>query len=165
MKELWKMTVTQEQHEKYKSGALIDEWLEGYPQLFDKEDNRLIKSQGPMGYHFYECLAAITIYNCFGYKSLIEKYELNKSHQKKYQIFKSLVPSKLHDYIMNPNKIGTQPPDLFCYEEKEGDWFFCEVKGKGDRLSVEQKIYFEKIEEISNKEILLININKKKAII
>ena len=35
MKELWKISVTQDQDEKYKSGVMIDEWLKGYPQLFD----------------------------------------------------------------------------------------------------------------------------------
>jgi hypothetical protein len=58
---------------------------------------------------------------------------------------------------------STQCPDLFCYNKDRTDWFFCEVKGEGDRLKQEQANYFESIEMLSGEEIFIIKIDKKPA--
>jgi hypothetical protein len=98
-----------------------------------------------------------------GYLSLLEKYEFRK-HQWKYQISKSLVPDNVFEFIMSKKEKRSQCPDLFCYNLSKTDWFFCEVKGKGDRLRNEQTKYFETIEQLSGKEVYLIKIDKKPKI-
>jgi hypothetical protein len=130
-----------------------------YPEIFDTDDIRLAKSQGKLGYKFYEWLSAITLYNTTGYIPLLEKYEM-KSHSRKQQIFKSIVRNNVYQYIMSAKNTRTQCPDLFCYSKDKTDWFFCEVKGKGDRLQKEQSRYFETIELLKGKEIYIIRIDK-----
>ena len=54
--------------------------------------------------------------------------------------------------------------EYVCTTNKDKtDWFFCEVKGEGDRLKQEQANYFESIELLSGKEIFVIKIDKKPA--
>jgi hypothetical protein len=43
------------------------------------------------------------------------------------------------------------------------DWFFCEVKGLGDRLSPAQKEYFEELSKLSGKSIRIIKFNALKT--
>jgi len=50
------------------------------------------------------------------------------------------------------------------YNKDRTDWFFCEVKGKGDRFKSGQIKYFESIELLSGKEIFIIKIDKKSAV-
>ncbi|HEV2016678.1 MAG TPA: hypothetical protein VGQ98_00090 [Gemmatimonadaceae bacterium] len=59
-------------------------WHAQYPGLFDENDLRLALSQ-TRG-HYFEWKAAIH-YFAAGYVSLIEKYELARSHATKYEIF------------------------------------------------------------------------------
>jgi hypothetical protein len=57
-------------------------------------------------------------------------------------------------------ELRTQCPDLFCYSKDKTNWFFCEVKGKGDRLQKEQGKYFESIESLTGKKICSIRVDK-----
>lgn len=159
MKVFCHLTATQHQRTLFREGLLINKWAQQYPQVFDEDDLRLANKQGKLGYKFYEWLSAITIHNATGYSVLMEKYEMPK-HARKHDIFKSIVPENVFKFIMDPKEKRTQCPDLFCYNESKTDWFLCEVKGKGDRLSKDQRQYFEKIESISGKEILIIKIDK-----
>ncbi|MBN1186993.1 MAG: VRR-NUC domain-containing protein [Bacteroidales bacterium] len=159
MKKLLHIAFTEDQRLHFRNGNLIKIWKDTYPEIFDEDDIRLAWSQGTLGYKFYEWLAAITIYNSMGYLSLLEKYEFPK-HKKKHQIFKSLVPDNLFEFIMSKKEKRSQCPDLLCYSIDKADWFFCEVKGKGDRLKKDQSKYFESIELLSGKEIYLIKIDK-----
>ena len=43
------------------------EWAQRFPELFDADDRRLAEAQGPLGYHFYEWLAAIVLHHTTGY--------------------------------------------------------------------------------------------------
>jgi hypothetical protein len=61
---------------------------------------------------------------------------------------------------MSKKEKRSQGPDLLCYNSDKTDWFFCEVKRKGDRLKQEQAIYFETIELLSGKEVFLVKIDR-----
>lgn len=161
MKTLFHITSTVEEHKLFKNGHLIEIWASKYPEIFDEDDIRLARSQGKMGLKFYEWLSAITIFNSTGYRVLLEKFEMPK-HERKHNIFKTYAPNEVYDYIMSPKDKKSQCPDLFCYND-HGDWFFCEVKGKGDIFREDQKEYFNNIEKISRKEIIVIKIDKIKT--
>jgi hypothetical protein len=163
LKLLWHLGVIERRHEVFKSGHLIDEWITKYPSIFDSDDIRLARSQGVLGYKFYEWLSAVTIFNTTGYLSLIEKYDM-PSHFRKYNKFKEIIDGVVFDYIVSKKEKGTQPPDLFCFDEISKDWFFVEVKGKNDRLSQEQTSYFANIEKLSKREIRVMTIEKKNQI-
>lgn len=151
------------QFEKIKHAQSVSKWKEIYTDIFDEDDLRLAQSQGKLGYKFYEWLSAITIYNTIGYLSLIEKYEM-PLHSRKHQVFQSIIPDKVFQYIMSSKTTSTQCPDLFCYNKEKTDWFFCEAKGKGDIFKDDQLKYFESIELLSGKEIFFIKIDKKRSL-
>lgn len=158
MMKLFQLSTTENQRILFKSGNLIKTWKDIYLDIFDEDDIRLAMSQGILGYKFYEWLSAITIYNTMGYLSLLEKYEFPK-HKRKHQIFKSLVPDNVFEFIMSKKEKRSQCPDLLCYSKDKADWFFCEVKGKGDVFKHDQLKYFESIELLSGKEIFFIKID------
>ena len=85
-------------------------------------------------------------------------------HSRKHQVFQSIIPDKVFQYIMSSKTTSTQCPDLFCYNKEKTDWFFCEVKGKGDIFKDDQLKYFESIELLSGKEIFFIKIDKKRSL-
>ncbi len=141
------------QQERFKSGELWAEWARKYPEIFDERDLDLVRTQAPGGTHFYEWLAAIVVLNATGYLSLVEKYE-SPSHPRKYEIFCSCIDKELLELVHDYDTFGgTQCPDLFVYSRDKRDWFFCEVKGQGDRLSPTQRQYFEALAELSGKPI------------
>jgi len=163
MRLLWQIATTDQQHEDFRDGGLIESWSKLYPQIFDKDDNRIARSQGTRGYHFYEWLGAITIYNTTGYLSLIEKYGM-KNHLRKLEVLKEVVDIETFEFILAPRKKRTQFPDLFCYSRSEKKWFLCEVKGKGDIIRPEQADFFKEIESITKREIRVLTIDKKRDI-
>jgi hypothetical protein len=146
------------QQDRFKGGELWQEWATRYPELFDEKDVDLAKSQGPRGYHFYEWLAAVIIFNSTGYLSLVEKYE-TPSHLRKFKIFSSMVGPDLLQLVLDYETFGgTQCPDLFVYSPTGNDWFFCEVKGQGDRLRPIQKEYFTELSRISQRPINVVKL-------
>ena len=52
-----------------------------------------------------------------------------------------------------------QGPDLLVYARDFSDWFFCEVKGPGDRLHPEQKRKFEALAAASGKPVRLLRFS------
>lgn len=152
------------QQDRFKSGTLWREWSRRYPDIFDDRDVDLARTQGPGGTHFYEWLAAITIFNTTGYLSLVEKYE-SRSHPRKFEIFCSCIDNELLELVLDYETFGgTQCPDLFVYSRDKRDWFFCEVKGEGDRLSPTQRKYFEALAELSGKPIRTVQFRLSKFI-
>jgi len=144
------------QRNRFKNGSLWRRWAREYPDIFDEKDCATAESQGPAGYHFYEWLAAVMLYQSFGFLSLIEKYE-EPAHSRKYEIFTSMVPQAVLDAVFDYETFGqTQVPDLFVYAPDRSEWFLCEVKGKADRLMPVQKKYFEHLASISGKDIGMI---------
>jgi hypothetical protein len=79
---------------RWKQGKVAPAWKRQYPQLFDDDDLRLAKSQGHMGYHFYEWLAAIILHHATGYHALVAKYQFGK-HVRKEAILEKLLPPQM----------------------------------------------------------------------
>ena len=144
------------QRDKFKSGELPKFWAKQYPQIFDELDLELAINQP--NYHFLEWLAAILLFNSTGYFSLLEQYEF-KRHERKQKLFKEIVTLDVLDVI---NSTSIQCPDLFVYSPDRSDWYFCEVKGPGDRLRPVQKDYFEKLSVASGKAIRIVKLKKQK---
>lgn len=135
----------------FNNGDLREEWFLKYPMLFNEED-RIIAANQP-GYHFFEWLGAIQIYEDLKWLSLIEKYQF-KNHPIQREIFNRIVPEKVFETIVSSK--AAQAPDLFVYSQDKSDWFFCEVKGLRDRVSKNQAQFFREIESVSKKEIFLL---------
>ena len=126
---------SRDQQARFKSGELWREWSRAYPELFDDRDIQLAQSQGPSGTHFYEWL-----------------------------LFKSMIDDKLLKLVLDYETFGgTQCPDLFVYSPDKRDWFFCEVKGQGDRLSSAQKEYFGELGRVSGKPIKVVRFKEQKS--
>jgi hypothetical protein len=138
------------QREKFKDGELLYEWANQYPQLFDEQELQI--ADHPVPAHFFEWLGAIHLFETTGYLSLVEKYEF-KRHKRKQKILKEIVPVKVLSLI---SRKGVQCPDLFVYAPDKTDWYFCEIKGPGDYLRRVQREYFEKLSEVSGKQIRII---------
>ncbi|MFC2065230.1 VRR-NUC domain-containing protein [Chloroflexota bacterium] len=141
----------------FKSGELWDEWAMMYPRIFDNQDFEQARNQAKNGYHYFEWLAAITLWEKTGYISLVEKYEY-KIHKKKQEIVKQLVSPELFNLITNHRVEfnNTQCPDLFVYAPDYSDWYFCEVKGPKDRIREPQRLFFEELSKVSGKAVGLI---------
>jgi hypothetical protein len=148
---------TEEQRKRFRSGELVKEWFRIYKEIFDEDDFRITLKQN--SYHFFEWLAAIVIYNTTGYLSLVEKYRC-KNHPRKQKILHKLFSDEIVAKICRG---GVQNPDLLCYRQDFKDCFFCEVKGLRDRIRLVQKERFRELEQLTGKEIYLIEFKKKKA--
>jgi VRR-NUC domain len=128
------------------------------PELFDEDDRRLAETQGPLGLHFYEWLAAIVLHHATGYLSLVSKYEFAK-HRRKQEIVEKLLPADILPMLRDRIEHGrAQPPDLLMFAPDLSDWFFCEVKGPGDRLKPEQLKKFEALATKTAKPVRLLRL-------
>ena len=140
--------------EQFRTGQLRDEWTRRYPFLFDEDDLRIATTQQKS--HFFEWLAAVLVYESFGYRSLVEKYEFSR-HSRKQAILEQLLTEEA---IRLVTERGTQCPDLLSYAPDMGDWFFCEVKGPNDEIRPAQVAYFSQLSEVSGKPVRLIEFRR-----
>jgi hypothetical protein len=155
--EIGTIEVLRSQRELWRSGNLAAEWAGRFPELFDEEDMRLVATQGRYGWHFVEWLAAILLYHTTGYLSLVSKYEFAK-HRRKQEIVEKVLPVDLLTILRDRTEHGhVQGPDLLLYARDFSDWFFCEVKGPGDRLRPVQKRKFEALAMASGKPVRLLH--------
>jgi hypothetical protein len=138
--EIGTVEIARSQRERWMSGRLAPEWARSFPQLFDADDLALAQGpQGPRGYHFIEWLAAIVLHHSTGYLALVSKYEFPR-HRRKQRVVEQLLPPAVRAALRDRSEHGrAQPPDLLMYAPDLSDWFFCEVKGPGDRLGAEQE--------------------------
>jgi hypothetical protein len=148
--ELGSFVITKGQRERYKAGDLWHEWLTKYPQLFDGKDQQFFQNQGVFGYGFVEALTMIFLLEGTGYYSIFGSYGLQTQPQKN-SLVKSLVSEKAWEYLLYKGKPHPMPPDIFAYAPDKSDYFFCEVKGPGDRLRDTQISYFQKLEKLTGK--------------
>jgi hypothetical protein len=149
--------VTRHQFERFKSGELWQEWSSKHPELFDKDDIRVAKTQAKLGYHFYEWLAALTLYQSTGYLSLIESYEF-KGQKRKQEIMRDILPAQVLSAVEAIAAAGdVQCPDLLCYHPETKDWFFCEVKGPTDSVRPRQEKWFQTLVDASDQPIRVVN--------
>jgi hypothetical protein len=150
--------------EKWKTGFLYEEWAVEYPQIFDTDDLRQARNQGPLGYHFFEWLTAIVLFNSTGYLSLVSKYQF-KIHERKQLVIHRIFSSGLPEIDRESLDVGnSQYPDLLMYSKDYAKWFFCEVKGPRDRMSNRQKVVFSELAEITGKPISIIRCNQIKSL-
>jgi len=149
---------TESQRDRFRSGELVRIWARQYAKIFDKDDIRISRKQP--NYHFFEWLAAITIYNSMGYISLVEKYEF-QNHEKKQRILRKLMTN---EQIAQIYLHGAQCPDLLAYSPNYKDWFFCEVKCSMDNLRKKQIRYFEKLYKFTGKRTCVIEFKEKKTL-
>jgi len=136
------------QHQRFRDGSLVEEWLARYPMLFDGDDQNVLTTAHQRKYHFLEWLSAILIFESTGYLCLVEKYTA-KSHPAKRKKLQSVLPEKLFEWLcLN----GSGQPDLFAYQPATGDWFFCEVKGKTDRIRENQRKWVKSLNVLMSTE-------------
>ena len=81
------------QRERFRDGTLVSQWRSKYPELFDDDDVRVLKTDHQRTYHFFEWLSAILLFEATGCISLLETY-LAKSHRRKRATVKKLSPSE-----------------------------------------------------------------------
>jgi hypothetical protein len=156
------IAVPRSERARWKTGELPLEWSARYPKLFDGDDLRLTTTQPNL--HFYEWFGAVELHRQTRYLSLVEKYEFGASsgarvHRRKQEIVARLLPLRVRDALCDrtPGR-RAQAPDLLMYAEDHSDWFFCEVKGPGDRLRDEQIRKFEWLAEMSSNPVRLLEI-------
>ncbi len=155
-RELGVLVYHSQQRQRFLSGELWRDWADRYQEIFDEQDVELAHNQAPapMGYHFFEWLAAILLYHTTGYLSLVEQYEF-KIQKRKQVVLQKLVSPDLFELITDHCESygSTQCPDLLVYAPDFSNWFFCEVKSPTDKLSEIQKRFFAALSEVSRKEI------------
>ena len=127
------------QRERFRTGALAEQWRLKYPDLFDDRDLELLKTAHQRRYHFFEWLSAILLYEATGYLSLVEGYT-SKTHPEKRARLELMVGPDIFAWL---DKHQSGQPDLFVYRAKPKGWFFCEVKGAADRVRKNQREWFE----------------------
>ena len=155
---LYEISTSRFQFEKFKSGELYEEWFRVFPELFDEDDIRVARTQAKLGYHYFEWLSALTVYQSLGYLSLIESYEF-KVQKRKQKIINDLLPPEVLEIVQLPyDQRKAQCPDLLCFKPDYTDWFFCEVKGPTDKLRDVQREYFSLISSVSKKPIQVITL-------
>jgi len=143
----------------FRTGELVKRWAAQYQDLFDGDDLRIHASQPK--YHFYEYLAAVLFRETMGYNTLIEKYE-TASHKEKIARFRTIAGEAVYQNVM-ANHAGV--PDLFVFSSDstltKPNWFFCEVKGKGDWLRPHQDERFKQLYQVSKKPVYVLYLAEK----
>jgi len=156
--------VSREKRDLFLRGDLWKTWHREYPEIFDADDLRLAQGQASLGYHFYEWFAAIQLFEGLGYLSLVEKYQF-KRHKRKYEVFSERIQSSTEtlDLIKRRRDFGNvQLPDLFVYRKEDlSDWFFCEIKGAGDRMRSSQEKFFRQLSQSCRRPVVSIQVNLK----
>lgn len=150
MESLGRFIYMEEQRDLWRSGQLPREWSDAYPSLFDEDDLQLTRNQPDN--HFFEWLAAIHIYRSTGWLSLVEKYQFSK-HPRKQSIFFDLFDVEWREAIKG---FGEQLPDLLVYRQDRSDFYFCEVKGRRDRLRNGQAEFFRFVERITGRSVFTV---------
>lgn len=156
MTDLGRVAIPRSLQEQWKRGTLAADWAVRFPNLFDEDDLRLATSQGPRGNHFSEWIAALMLHRATGYLSLVQKYEF-ANHARKQQVVRRLLDSETLGILRDRSQHGSaQAPDLLMYSPDFADWFFCEVKGPGDRLRAPQLQKFQKLAQVTGRPVRLL---------
>jgi hypothetical protein len=148
---------TEEQRRAFKAG-IWQQWIKDYPDYFTIEEG-WSRIQMEAGYGFFEMLTAVSLIQATGYRLLGWGNRNPKNTPKKtFDILQRLLPDELF-HLAFYGKVfeghSPQPPDLFLYHPDFSNFFFCEVKGGTDRLSKQQKAYFEEIDRLSDGRVYL----------
>ena len=140
----------------FAAGPLRERWAERYPDLFDARDLEGARNQP--GYHFYEWLAAVSLFESTGWLSLVEKYQF--AHERKRAVLDRLGAQRLVDFFAEQHEAfgRLQAPDLLLYDPDGTDFVFCEVKGPRDRLRPEQARYFAALEAAAGRPVYAVTV-------
>ncbi len=159
--ELAVLVYDERQRQRFRDGDLIRDWHARYPILFDERDFSIAVNQAHLGYHFFEWLAAVTLYECMGLLSLVEHYEYDK-HKRKQSILTEIVPKETLALIREHKaEFGNrQCPDLLVYSRDYSDWLFCEVKGPADRVCKNQLEFFDELERVSSRPVHIVRFRR-----
>jgi hypothetical protein len=160
--ETWgEIKYNQNQKDRYKNKELPRKWFKQYPNIFDEDDLRITQKQAEDGYHFYEWLTAVVLFEQFGLLSLVEQYQF-KNHLVKQSILNKILSKDLFELITNhsENFGNVQCPDLFVYKPDLSDWFIVEVKGDRDKLRDNQRRFFSVLSENTNKPVYVVNVKR-----
>ncbi|MBN2241017.1 MAG: VRR-NUC domain-containing protein [Dehalococcoidales bacterium] len=134
--------------------------------LFDKQDFKIAMNQAHLGYHFFEWLAAIILYESMGLLSLVEQYEY-KSHRRKQALLERIVPrevfARVKDHKLDFGRI--QCPDLLAFTYNYSEWLFFEVKGPEDRISKKQFIIVSALEQAGSPPVRAIKFHRLQEIL
>lgn len=158
----------------WREGSLGKEWKGrfGADLGFDLHFDWFYEQQGkPFGFGFFETLAVIVLHHATGYLPggsgdfrfpPPTKKEIAEGRRDKFDVMRhkgiaeEVLPAKVLDVVRDQTESGTQAPDLLMYAPDYSDWFFCEVKGPGDRWQPGQPEKFASIAEASGKPIWLL---------
>lgn len=91
-----------------------------------------------------------------GWYSLVEKYEY-KRHKRKQAVLRRLIPREQRRII---GRQGAQCPDLLVYKPDFSDFFFCEVKGRRDRIRRVQMRFFENLKAETGRPVKMVEFYK-----
>lgn len=138
------------QRRQYRNGTLVRDWLERYPDLFDRDDARVLASAHQRTYNFLEWLSAVLLFEATGYFTLLPNYT-SKKHPEKCEKLKNILSSRLYDWLCK-HKSGQ--PDLFVYNNSTRDWFFCEVKSAKETINKNQKKWMVQFERALHEETI-----------
>ena len=157
----WTFTFHRVQRDRFRMGELGAEWAARYPMLFDKDDVRILATEHQRKYHFLEWLAAILLYEATGYFSLVEGYTA-RSHDDKLRQLEGVVGPGMFEELL---KDESGQPDLFVFHPVAKHWFFCEVKGPGDKERVNQRLWIERFNAMAQKHGLRHNVKEKTKLV
>jgi len=143
--------------------GLAQDWRRQYPDVFDADDLRLVKTQSNR--HFPEWFAAIHLFHRDGVFSLVEKYGC-ANHLRKLAVWEALFSTtqrKTLDKICEDKNV--QGPDLLAYAPDRSRRFFAEVKGPGDRLSSDQIATHRAIAKYSGIPVEIIHVRLHSSVV
>jgi hypothetical protein len=157
----------------WNAGDLAPRWANQFPDLFDAADLDFAINQGTrLGFGFVEWLAAIVLHHATGFCPLFGYEAGTVSEQKakvpgypeairaKEEIVQAVLPPNVIAAMRDHSKDGVLPPDLLLYAPDFSDWFFCEVKGPGDKVSGSQYEKFKTLVSISGKPVRVLRLRR-----
>jgi len=91
---------------------------------------------------------------------LVSKYEFG-NHPRKTAILPLLLQPEAVAFIRRRTaRRVTQCPDLLMFAPDFSDWFFCEVKGPGDRVRPDQRCYFRRLASLTARPVYMIRFKQ-----
>jgi hypothetical protein len=155
--------------QRWRYEGLGPKWMKKYPFLFDVDpewDRALFYNQGVVyGRHFNEWLASLVLYYVTDFHALNQKYQFKK-HKNKRKILESLCMTDSLRELIDRRGNGAQCPDLLMYDPNDpSKWFFCEVKGPGDRLQPNQLDLFRRLGVTGEKRVCVLSIEDAESLV
>lgn len=138
-------------------GGYCHQWAAAHPELFDPQDLSLASNvENVDEYHYFEWLAAITLYRTTGMRSLVEMWGTS-THTRKIDITRRLFD--LDGFKREGKAMGLpglpKGPDLLVYRPDLQDFFFVEAKGGNDSLKAANVAWFKFLQAFTGRPVYL----------